>query len=190
MVSLVIARFHNVSYWQLICFLVLERYSSYVAINFSKENDFFSSFSFLPVFPSLPYIHSFVFSVVFYSSPPVKGSYFCTVSRLLVFPSFHSIWSTFIFQLPDNNSSNNEVAWKQAIRLSFLKDILLPFRKQTFCRTALLTTSMSETRLKGTDFTLPTIHWNLLSSVYIWFTILKIDTNVLRMTKLLILKFF
>ena len=75
----------------------------------------------------------------FYSSPLVKGSYFCTVSRLLVFPSFHSIWTTFIFQLPDNNSSNNEVAWKRAISLSFLKDILLPFRKQTFCRTVLLT---------------------------------------------------
>jgi len=116
----------------------------------------------------LTFIPSFSQSC-FYSSPPVKGSYFCTVSRLLVFPSFHSIWTTFIFQLPDNNSSNNEVAWKQAISLSSLKDILLPFRKQTFCRTALLTTSMSETRLKGTDFTLPTIHWNLLSSVYIWF---------------------
>jgi len=107
--------------------------------------------------PPLPHSHTHTFipsfsQSCFYSSPPVKGSYFCTVSRLLVFHSFHSIWTTFIFQLPDNNSSNNEVAWKQAISLSFLKDILLPFRKQTFCRTALLTTSVSETLLKGTDF--------------------------------------
>ena len=132
------------------------------------------------LFSLSPHPHTFIPSFsqsCFYSSPPVKGSYFCTVSRLLVFPSFHSIWTTFIFQLPDNNSSNNEVAWKQAISLSFLKDILLPFRKQTFCRTALLTTSVSETLLKGTDFTLPTIHWNLLPSVYIWFPALKIDKN-------------
>jgi hypothetical protein len=36
---------------------------------------------------------------------------------------------TVIFQLPDNNASNNRVAWKQAISVSFLKDILLPFRQ-------------------------------------------------------------
>jgi hypothetical protein len=46
---------------------------------------------------------------------------------------------------------------------------LLPFRKQTFCRTTLLTTSMSGTRLKNRDFTVPTIYWRPVFSIH-WFT--------------------
>lgn len=161
--------FRELTYCKLMwCVLVGGRYIPHVAINFSKENDFFTSIPFLPncLFSFPLFILSFPQSC-FYSPPLVKGSYSCTVSRLLVFPSFHSIWTTFIFQLPGNNSSNNEVAWKQAISLSFLKDILLPFRKQTFCRTALLTTSMSETRSKCGDFAVRKIHWRPVFSTHL-----------------------
>jgi hypothetical protein len=56
-----------------------------------------------------PALHSFVrirFVPILFSR--ADGVYFCTVGRLRVHCSFHSIGKRAIFQLLDNNASNNE----------------------------------------------------------------------------------